>query len=248
MILLLIAGVFLFSCEKEGDVIPDLTGPDPIGDVDSLDCDGDGIADGFNVPFIPTTLPTIDTFTFCYNGGSWNAKIYVPASYETNKNLPAIFLIDFTEQHFQIARDEFEKVIEGVQQIEGFEALVVSLEKLFSYDTHNPFVFEVHYELYKTMASYVDGRYTSNTSRTLIGRGSPSGIALMACFLDSSETPVFQNFITTDTHDNWKFEIITAINNGIVAQNMSNRKLHFSFSKSNTINSDILFGETNGSE
>ena len=72
----------------------------------------------------------IETFTFSSNGTNTKGKIYLPDSYATNKDLPAIYLIDFTEQHFKLATDEFEKVIDGVQQIKGFDALVVSLENI----------------------------------------------------------------------------------------------------------------------
>lgn len=64
-----------------------------------------------------TTLSKTETFTFSSNGTTTKGKIFLPASYETNKNLPAIYLIDFTEQHFKLATDEFEKVIDGVQRV-----------------------------------------------------------------------------------------------------------------------------------
>ena len=187
-----------------------------------------------SVDFSETTQSArIDTFTFSSNGTETKGKIYLPASYETNKNLPAVFLIDFTEQHFTIARDEFEKVIEGVEQIEGFEALVVSLENIPDIDALRGDFWE-YYNIYRDMASYVDGRYTNNTTRTFIGRGSESGIVLLALFKDSSETPVFKNFIVTDTDDSQKFETIALINSGNFPQeNKQNIKLHFSFSSSN---------------
>ena len=69
-------------------------------------------------PLADTTSSKIEVFTFTSNGKKMKGKIYLPASYTTSKSLPAIFLIDFTEQHFKLATDEFEKVIDGVQQIE----------------------------------------------------------------------------------------------------------------------------------
>jgi hypothetical protein len=181
-----------------------------------------------SVDFSETTQSArIDTFTFSSNGTETKGKIYLPASYETNKNLPAVFLIDFTEQHFTIARDEFEKVIEGVEQIEGFEALVVSLENIPDIDALRGDFWE-YYNIYRDMASYVDGRYTNNTTRTFIGRGSESGIVLLALFKDSSETPVFKNFIVTDTDDSQKFETIALINSGNFPQeNKQNITLFF---------------------
>ena len=157
----------------------------------------------------------------------------MPAVYETNKNLPAIFLIDFTEQHFKLATDEFEKVIDGVRQIQGFDALVVTLENIPDIDALRGEFWD-YYNIYRDMASYVDGRYTSNTSRTFIGRGSEGGIVLLALFKDGSETPLFKNFIVTDPDDSQKAKTIALINSGNFPQeNKQNIKLHFSFSKSN---------------
>ena len=174
----------------------------------------------------------IETFTFSSNGTKRKGKIYLPASYETNNNLPAIYLIDFTEQHFKLATDEFEKVIDGVRQIEGFDALVVTLENIPDIDAE-PKAFQDHYEIYKTLTSYVDGKYTNNSSRTFIGKGSESGVVIMALFLENSETPVFDNFIATDPSGLYASAIIRMIENEDFPKNKLNKKLHFSFSTSN---------------
>ena len=52
-----------------------------------------------------TTQLNIETFTFTSNGTQMERKISLPTAYESNKNLPKIYLIDFTEQHFQITKD-----------------------------------------------------------------------------------------------------------------------------------------------
>ncbi len=173
-----------------------------------------------------------ETFTFTSNGAAYKGKIYLPASYKTIKNLPAIYLIDFTEQHFKLATDEFEKVIEGVRQVKGLEALVVSLENIPDYDA-GPDGFREHYEIYKNMASYVDSHYTANSSRTLIGRGSEGGIVLMALFVENPESSVFDNFIATDPSPKYASALISIIENGNFPENKRNKKLHFSFSTSN---------------
>lgn len=181
---------------------------------------------------VTTTLPRIETFTFSSNGTKIKGKIYLPAVYETNKNLPAIFLIDFTEQHFKLATDEFEKVIDGVRQIEGFDALVVSLENIPDVDAE-PDNYQDHCELLKNMTFYVHGKYTNNSSRTFIGKGSESGIVLMSLFHESQESSVFDNFIATDPSPLYASAIIEMIENEDFPQNKSNKKLHFSFSTSN---------------
>lgn len=188
---------------------------------------------------VPTPTPTIsniETFTFSSNGTTTEAKIFLPASFETNKNLPAIFLIDFTEQHFSIAKNEFEKVIEGVEQIEGFDALVVTLEEHLNIDS-SPNDFQEYYDLYKNMTSYVDANYTVNTSRTFIGRGSEAGLVLMTLFLENPETSVFDNFIATDSPSSFNSFVINMIDDDDFPHNKQNKKLHFSFSSSNSFNS-----------
>jgi len=174
----------------------------------------------------------IDTFTFSSNGTTTKGKIFLPASYETNKNLPAIFLIDYTEQHFKLATDEFEKVIGGVQQIQGFDALVVTLENIPDIDAE-PETFQDNYEVFKNMVSYIDGKYTNNSFRTFIGKGSESGIVLMALFLESSEKSVFNNFIVTDPSPKYASAIINLIEKDNIPKTRLNKKLHFSFSTSN---------------
>jgi predicted alpha/beta superfamily hydrolase len=179
-----------------------------------------------------TALSKTETFTFLSNGTTTKGKIFLPASYETNKNLPAIYLIDFTEQHFKLATDEFESVIDGVKQIQGFDALVVSLENIPDIDSE-PETFLGEYEVFKDMAAYVDSKYTNNSSRTFIGKGSESGIVLMALFLENPETSVFENFIVTDPSPKYASAIINLIENDNFPKSKLNKKLHFSFSTSN---------------
>lgn len=176
-----------------------------------------------------------ETFTFSSNGIDFKGKIFIPASYKTNKNLPAIFLIDFTEQHFKLATDEFEKVIGGVQQIQDFDALVVSLSEIADIDAE-PENFQEHYDIYKDMALYVDGKYTNNQSRTFIGKGSESGVVLKALLTEDAETSVFDNFIATDPSGLYGTEIIRMLENKDFPQNQPIKKLHFSFSTSNDRN------------
>ena len=174
----------------------------------------------------------IELFAFINNGSETKAKIYLPQGYEISKDLPVIFLIDFSEQHFKLATDEFEKVIAGVEMIPEFKALVVSLEGIPDIDAE-PDSFEQHYELFKNLALHVDGKYTNNQQRTLIGKGSESGIVLMAMFMEDPEISLFDNFIGTDPSGLYASAIIDLIENGSFPQEKNNKKLHFSFSKSN---------------
>lgn len=205
-----ILALFMVSCSDDDDALPE--------------------------PAQPIAVSTTDTFTFSSNGTNTNGKIYVPASFDANKNLPAIYLIDFTEQHFTVAKDEFEKVIEGVEQIEGFDALVVTLAEHLNIDS-SPNDFEEYYDLFKNMTAYVDANYTDNTSRTFIARGSEAGLVLMTLLLEDPETSVFQNFIATDSPSSYNSFVINMIDDDDFPQNKQNKRLHFSFSSSNSYNS-----------
>jgi len=197
-----------------------------------IDGEGDVIID----PIEATASLRIETFTFLSNDAAIRGKIFLPASYETNKNLPAIYLIDFTEQHFKLATDEFEKVIDGVIQLQGFDALVVTLEEHLDIDA-KPQAFQEYYDIFKKMTSYVDGKYTNNTSRTFIGKGSEAGIVLMTLFLEDSEASVFNNFIATDSPGGSNSAVINMIQNDDFPKKKLNKKLHFSFSTSNDYDS-----------
>ncbi len=191
-----------------------------------------GYGDEIKKPGNNTRSSTIGTFTYLSNGKPTNCKIYLPAAFDKNKNLPVIYLIDFTEQHFKLATDEFEKVIYGVEQIKGLDALVVTLDHIPDIDAE-PSSFEEQYHVYKSMAAHVHGTYTNNSSRTFIGKGSEGGLVLMALFLENLETPVFDNFIVTDPSPLYSSAIAALLENQNFPQNITNKKLHFSFSTSN---------------
>ena len=174
----------------------------------------------------------IEVFTFVSNGNVMKGKIFLPASYETNKNLPTIYLIDFTEQHFKLAIDEFEKVIQGVQKLKGLDALIVSLEKIPDINAE-PDNYKEHYTVYRDMASYVDRTYTSNSSRTFIGKGSESGIVMMTLFMEDPKSSIFDHFIATDPSGLYISALIKMIEHKKFPEDKTSKKLHFSFSTSN---------------
>ncbi len=181
-----------------------------------------------------TQKAKIDTFTFSSDGTEINGKIYLPASFSKDKSPHSIYLIDFTEQHFKEATDEFEKVISATREIQDFDAVVVTLEERLdvSVGASNR-DFQKYYNIFKDMASYVDTNYTNNNSRTIIGRGSEAGLVLMTLFLEDSLNSVFDNFIATDSPSSFNNYIITILSGDNLPKNKQNKKLHFSFSKSN---------------
>jgi len=205
-LVLLVMLIFSYSCEKEPSVQP------PVQQ--------------------PVNQSTTETFTFSSNGIDIKGKIFLPASYATNKNLPAIYLIDYKEQHYQVATDEFEKVISGVNQIDNFDALIVTLAAHSDIET-DPGSFQDHYNIFKSMTSYVDENYTDNTSRTFIGRGSEAGIVLLSLLHENSSSSKFENFIATDPSHPFLNMMKFMIENNDVPDYTTSKKLHFSFSSSN---------------
>jgi hypothetical protein len=190
----------------------------------------------FNSNFITDSVKTknperIETFTFSSNGESINGKIYLPSSFETNNNLPAIYLIDFHEQHFAVATDEFEKTIQAVRQING-SALVVTLEEHLDVSI-GPGSFQEYYTIFKDLTIHVDSKYTNNTSRTFIGKGSEGGLVLMTLFNENPEFSVFDNYIATDADEAFNRAVTNMIGNDDFPKNKQNKKLHYSFSTSN---------------
>lgn len=179
-----------------------------------------------------TTFAKIETFTFLSNGEEYKGKIYLPASHEVHKNVPAIFLVDFTEQHYKIATDEFEKVIEGIDQLIDFDAFVISLDSIPDIDA-KPEAFAKHYSIFKNMAEYVEINYTENPSKTFIGRGSESGIVLMSLLLDSGNDATFDNFIATDPGGGYKTALIELLQEKDIPKFKTQKRLHFSFSTTN---------------
>ncbi len=186
----------------------------------------------------PIQEPTSGTekFTFISGGINTMGKIYLPSSQKTNNDLPAIYLLDYQEQHYEVTTDEFERVIESVKSITGLDALVVTLV------AHPDIVavpsgYHDYYDVFKDMTSYVDANYTNNTSRTFIGKGSEAGVVLLALLSENQASSVFNNFIATDSPPSFNEAVIELIDKNKVPEDLVNKKLHFSFSTSNDRNS-----------
>ncbi len=174
----------------------------------------------------------IETFTFPSNGNIHTGRVYLPESYDSNKDLPVVYLIDFTEQHFKISHDEFERVVDGIRQLHNIDALVVSLANIPDIDAE-PNLFDEHLGIYKDLAAYISNNYSSNSSRTLIGKGSESGIVLMSLFIESKENSLFDNFIVTDPSPLYAKAITSLIIEENFELEKNPKKLHFSFSTTN---------------
>ena len=179
-------------------------------------------------------FPKSETFTFSSNGTDIIGKIYLPDSYDTNNSLPTIYLLDYKEgANYQIAMDEAEQVIKGVQKISGLDALLVTLDAHIDVDDNLPETFRKHYEVFKNMTRYVDANYTNNTSRTFIARGREAGVVLLTLLSEDQESSVFNNFIATDSPTYFNDAVIDLIEDNKIPEDLKDKKLHFSFSSTN---------------
>jgi hypothetical protein len=114
----------------------------------------------------------------------------------------------------------------------GINALVVTLNEHLDVDVM-PESYEEYSELFKTMAAYVSEKYTQNTSRTFVGRGSESGVVLLTMLNEDVESRTFNKYIATDPPNSFIENVISLIENGSVPEYTQPLKLHFSYTSSN---------------
>lgn len=186
----------------------------------------------------PEPVARVETFTFSSGGVPTGAKIYLPASYDRDANLPALFLFDHNEPEgaggtVTAATDEFERVIAAVADVQGLDAVVVTLEEQL--DVEGPQRFDEYYTLFEDLALHVDGEYTDNPSRTFIGRGGAGGIVLQALLASGPGGSVFEKFVVTDPAPEFLGPLAF---DGVVDQlpvaSDRQHRLHLSFSTSST--------------
>ena len=130
---------------------------------------------------------------------------------------------------FEVATDEFQQLINAMKLLSGFDAVVVTLKDHLNIDP-KPTDSQEYFNLFKDMASYVDENYKTNSSRTLVGRGSEGGMILMSLFQESNVSDVFQNFVVTDT----PIDFVDHVNAMMINENFpldkNGVRLHYSFS------------------
>lgn len=189
----------------------------------------------------------VETFTFFTDGVETEGLIYLPEAYETNNNLPVIYLIDYMEHGvYTVITDEFAQLINAVREIPNFDALVVSLKTLPDIYTYPPFQFQVCSDIIKDMSFHVDSIYSENSSKTLIGRGVEGGVVLLTLLNEDPEENVFENYIVTDSPYYYNNAAIDLNQSDTIPSTMLNKKLHFSYSSSN--NQGICAALTNSFE
>jgi len=179
-------------------------------------------------PPAPINQAKTETFEFKATGIN-EGKIYLPGSYDSRTDLPVIYLIDFQEQHHEVARDEFQQVINGVSKLLQVDAAIVSLavhHDISVQITHS----SEYFELFKELAAYVDANYRVGPSKTLIGRGSEGGMVLLSLFQEIGASHGFGNFIAHDPPADFINYVTSLVESDTFPQDKSDMRLHYSFS------------------
>lgn len=174
----------------------------------------------------------VERFEFKHLDKKEHGLVYMPSHFPLNQQATVILLIDFAEQHFTLATDEFEKIIEATAAIQDGPTLVVTLDHIPDIDA-TPQNYMDRIERYKSLAKHIDTNYYCKPEMTLIGKGSEAGIVLTALFLENPESTPFSKFIATDPSPLYTNSLIQIIDSTNFSVRRPTRKLHFSFSTSN---------------
>jgi hypothetical protein len=175
-----------------------------------------------------------EAFEFSSNGVATRGRVHLPESFEPGMELPTIYLIDFTEEHTGVALDEFETVIDSVNQIDGLNALVATLEGIPDIQAH-PGAYQEYAGLFRDMANHIDANYTNSPSRTFMGRASEAGIVLLELFGEDPDDGVFDNYLATDPPERFTAAVVSILETEDFSQAATSKKLHLSFSDGNNV-------------
>lgn len=88
----------------------------------------------------------------------------------------------------------------------------------------------MHADLFRDMAGHIDGTYTNNPSRTLIGRGSEAGIVLLELFGEGPEEAKFDNYVATDAANQSAKAALNTLEGQDFSEAATSKKLHLCFS------------------
>ena len=152
-----------------------------------------------------TELTTIKS-NFVFDNYTYPVQIYLPKSYETNNNLPVIYVLD--------GKLNLNLVIGAIPN--STDAIVVAFgdlafkelwlrrwEDLMPEDINCHGVNGKHQDFYdfitKELIPYIDNKYNNdNTSRTLLGHSSAGLFTLVSMFAEDTQNVTFNNFIAGD--------------------------------------------------
>lgn len=183
-----------------------------------------------------------EAFEFSSNGVATQGKVHLPESFEPGMELATIYLIDYAEVHDEVALDEFETVIDSVNQIEGLNALVATLEEIpeVRAELSN---YQEFADVFRDMADHIDENYATSTSRTFIGRGHEAGVLLLELLGEGPDESAFDNYVGTDSPTDFTRAAVSILRTEDFSQAASSKKLHFSFSAANNVFAQTLLAD-----
>jgi hypothetical protein len=175
-----------------------------------------------------------EAFEFSSNGVVTQGRVHLPESFEPGMDLPTIYLIDFAEQKGEVALDEFETVIDSVNQIDGLNALVATLEGIPDIEV-NLLDYQEYADVFRDMANHIDANYANSSSRTFIGRGDVGGVVLLELFGEGPDEGAFDNYVATDPPTDFTRAVVSILETEDFSQAATSKKLHLSYSDANNV-------------
>lgn len=208
----------VFACSQDSDPNPGEVDMDKDGIADNIDncptienadqsdVDKDRIGDVCDNDFVEGTRNyTSIASNFVYDNYNYPVQIFLPKGYETNKNLPIIYILDGTlnfETVVSLLGSNRDAIVVGVGDMASNGDWRRRWEDLMpGVKCHN--TIGKHLDFYKfitqELVPYIDDNYENDhTSRSLIGHSSAGLFSLVAMFLEDSKDMLFLNFIASD--------------------------------------------------
>lgn len=192
--------------DKDGDKIIDEIDNCPfIANEDQSDIDNDGIGDecdDYNGPIISTSIQS----NFVFDNYNYPIDIYLPESYNTNKTLPIIYVLDGKLNS---------KTVANILKDINADAIVVGVGDFAAYNKWTRRWIDLlpgtkchgtggnHLDFYKFITKelipYIDSQYDNDhSSRSFMGHSSAGIFTLVSMFLEDTDNIVFQNFVASD--------------------------------------------------
>ncbi len=192
---------------------------------------------------------TLDrSLTSQYNSESYPLKIFLPAIFATDKNLPVIYLTDGLDL-FEILKQKSKEI--------GLQAIIVAIGDKEGADRQRDFFpsfcggrtddsFENFYNLItQQLVPFVDDNYENNhSSRSLIGVGYGGVFAVTALLLENPEALIFHGSIAVVPGFNCDIDNFTVVINEM-DDRMDSANSNESFKLHHTTTSEFGPGEFN---
>lgn len=153
----------------------------------------------------PRTETSAIRSNFVYDNYTYPLKIYLPASYKTNKNLPIIFVLDGA-LNFEKAKNNLgsntEVIVVGIGDFaskEQWQRRFVDLMPGTKCNGENGKHLDFYNFITKELVPQIDRNYDyDHNARSFMGHSAAGVFALVSMFLEDPENVLFHNFIASD--------------------------------------------------